>query len=130
MKTYQPVLQRAWPVLIGLLTFAGSMTVQVSKAAIRPAGVYVAQERSFDDLSSDEKKEFGKRIGPLIALIVLALFLPILLITLLRSGRYFRRHSGIGRKGEPTDLADAWSNYRLKDEDIPGSSDISPEQEP
>lgn len=110
--------------------FAGPITVRASQAAIHPDSVYVAQERTFDDLSSSEKKELGKRIGPLIALLVIGLFFSLLLITLLRSGRYFRKHSGIGRKGEPTDLADAWSNYRLKDEDIPGSSDVSPGQEP
>jgi hypothetical protein len=46
------------------------------------------------------------------------LFLAVLLVSMARGWRSYRKRAGIGQKAEPTEYIDAWSRYRLKDEDI------------
>jgi hypothetical protein len=49
--------------------------------------------------------------------VVAGFFLFILVLTLLRMGRRQRRQAKIGEKAEKTEYIDAWSHYRLKDDD-------------
>jgi len=48
---------------------------------------------------------------------IISLFMVILLITIIRIGRYRHRRLGLGRKSPPTEYIDAWSRYRLKDDE-------------
>ncbi len=48
---------------------------------------------------------------------VISLFMVILLITIIRIGRFRRRRLGLGRKSPPTEYIDAWSHYRLEDDE-------------
>lgn len=48
--------------------------------------------------------------------VVISLFLAILLITIVRIGRYNRRLNRLGKKAEPTEYIDAWSKYRLEED--------------
>ena len=45
--------------------------------------------------------------------VIVTFFLAILLLTILRQGRFFRQRLGLGRKSKPTKYIDAWSKYRL-----------------
>lgn len=63
-----------------------------------------------------EKKEL--RLMLLAAIIVLSLFfLGAILITLLRIGRRYRRRLQLDKPDGPTEYVDAWSQYRLKEDD-------------
>ncbi|KPK75851.1 MAG: hypothetical protein AMJ79_09380 [Phycisphaerae bacterium SM23_30] len=42
-------------------------------------------------------------------------FIAVVLISLLRMGRFYRQRALAGKKRPPTDYVDAWSQYRLKD---------------
>ena len=48
---------------------------------------------------------------------VISLFMVILLITIIRIGRFRHRRLGLGRKSPPTEYIDAWSHYRLEDDE-------------
>jgi len=48
---------------------------------------------------------------------IIILFLAVLLITIIRIGRYRRRRLKLGQKGVPTEYVDSWSRYRLNDEE-------------
>jgi Na+-transporting methylmalonyl-CoA/oxaloacetate decarboxylase gamma subunit len=48
---------------------------------------------------------------------VIGLFMVILLITIIRIGRFRHRRLGLGRKSPPTEYIDAWSHYRLEDDE-------------
>jgi hypothetical protein len=50
--------------------------------------------------------------------ILAVLFLVVMLVSVARLWRSYRKRTGIGQKAEPTEYIDAWSRYRLKDEDI------------
>ena len=56
-------------------------------------------------------------LGVLFVFIVV-LFAMLLAISLLRASRFQKQRLQIGKKSEPTEYVDAWSRYRLKDEDI------------
>jgi len=43
-------------------------------------------------------------------------FLVVVLITIVRIGRYWRRSLGLGKRSAPTKYVDAWSQYRLKED--------------
>jgi hypothetical protein len=64
-----------------------------------------------------EKKRFRFLLGVLFVFIV-ALFAMLLVISLLRASRFQKQRLQIGKKSEPTDYVDAWSQYRLDEEDI------------
>jgi len=51
-------------------------------------------------------------------IILCGFFLAVFLISLLRIGRRYRRAHLSGRGKEPTELFDAWSNYRLDEDAI------------
>lgn len=48
---------------------------------------------------------------------VISLFMVILLITIIRIGRFRHRRLGLGQKSPPTECIDAWSHYRLEDDE-------------
>ena len=50
--------------------------------------------------------------------ILAALFFVVLLVAVIRGLRAYRKRSGIGHKKEKTEYIDAWSQYRLDDDDI------------
>lgn len=63
-----------------------------------------------------EKKEL--RLMLMTSLIVLSLFfLGVLMITFLRIGRRYKRRIKLGQPDKPTEYVDAWSQYRLKEDD-------------
>jgi hypothetical protein len=63
-----------------------------------------------------EKKEL--RLMLVTSIIILSLFfLGVLLISLLRIGRRYRRRVQLGKPDGPTEYVDAWSQYRLKEDE-------------
>ena len=71
-----------------------------------------------------EKKKFKALL--LWTILLLITFMVIVFLTvLIRSGRRYRDMIGIGKKQKPTEHIDAWSNYRLSEEDM----DIEPDEE-
>lgn len=62
-----------------------------------------------------EKKKFKLSLIVSIILIVV-FFLAILLMTIIRMGRFYRKRIGLGDKNKPTTDIDAWTNYRIKDD--------------
>ncbi|MCK5114767.1 MAG: hypothetical protein KAR11_08405 [Phycisphaerae bacterium] len=97
---------------------ANTSTAKSETSAGQPA---TAQENpSLKQRLSEEEREQEKRelrIMLFTSIIILSgFFLAVILITLLRIGRRYRRAHQPGRGKEPTELFDAWSNYRL-DED-------------
>ena len=82
------------------------------------------QEPSAGVVETDEtqkQRELKRRQYKLTLLViivgVISLFMVILLITIIRIGRFRRRRLGLGRKSPPTEYIDAWSHYRLEDDD-------------
>lgn len=71
-----------------------------------------------ETLKRQELKHRQYKLTLLVIIIgVISLFMVILLITIIRIGRYQRRRLGLGRKSPPTEYIDAWSRYRLKDDE-------------
>jgi hypothetical protein len=74
-----------------------------------------------DRSSTKDDPEFQRemvRAMFLIAIFVTAgFFLFVLILTLMRMGRHHRKRNKIGQKGERTEYINAWSQYRLKDND-------------
>jgi len=62
--------------------------------------------------------QFFKLFPAVLVVIVAVFFLVVILVTVTRLWRSYRKRAGIGQKAEPTEYIDAWSRYRLKDEDI------------
>ena len=80
------------------------------------------QAQLADRPASDDPQKEVKRYK--IALLVLAvalfvLFWFMLILALVRMGRFHRRRM-LGKKSEPTEYVDAWSQYRLNDEAVDG----------
>jgi len=82
------------------------------------------QENTADAAEADEaqkQREMKHRQYKLTLLVIIVgiigLFTVILLITIIRIGRYRHRQLGLGRKSPPTEYIDAWSRYRLKDDE-------------
>jgi len=76
---------------------------------------------SSPDRPVPNRQELKLRQYKLILLFMIAgiiiLFLAVLLITIIRIGRYRRRRLKLGQKGVPTEYVDAWSRYRIKEEE-------------
>ena len=51
-----------------------------------------------------------------IILLMAGFFIAVLLISIVRIGRYRRLRVGLGQKSPPTEYIDAWSQHRLKDD--------------
>ena|GEM_PF-3649417 len=49
-------------------------------------------------------------------IIIISLFVGLILLTVIRVTRRYRRLLYVGRKNEPTEYFDAWKNYRLEDD--------------
>ena len=84
----------------------------------------ISQEKASDTTEAAEtlkQKELKHRQYKLTLLVIIVgiigLFMVILLITIIRIGRYRHRRLGLGRKSPPTEYIDAWSRYRLKDDE-------------
>ncbi len=79
-----------------------------------PAGTAEADE-------TQKQREMKHRQYKLTLLVIIvgivSLFMVILLITIIRIGRYRHRRLGLGQKSPPTEYIDAWSRYRLKDDE-------------
>ena len=84
------------------------------------------QETPADVVEADEtqkqtQREIKHRQYKLTLLVIIVgiigLFMVILLITIIRIGRYRHRRLGLGRKSPPTEYIDAWSRYRLEDDE-------------
>ncbi|MCP4710649.1 MAG: hypothetical protein GY869_18650 [Planctomycetes bacterium] len=68
-----------------------------------------------------EKRKLKLMLGASIA-IILGFFLVVLMISLMRMGRHYRRLVSLRQKSKPTEHVDPWSNYRLKEnwqDDLP-----------
>ena len=68
-----------------------------------------------------EKRKLKLMLGASIA-IILGFFLVVLMISLVRMGRHYRRLVFLRQKPKPIEHVDAWSNYRLKEnwqDDLP-----------
>ena len=79
-----------------------------------PAGVAEADETQ----KQRELKHRQYKLTLLVIIVgVISLFMVILLITIIRIGRFRHRRLGLGRKSPPTEYIDAWSRYRLKDDE-------------
>jgi len=68
-----------------------------------------------------EKRKLKLMLGASIA-VILGFFLVVLMISLMRMGRHYRRRVFLRQKAKPTEYMDAWSNYRLKEnwqDDLP-----------
>lgn len=62
-----------------------------------------------------EQKKF--KLSLIVSIIVIVIFfLAILLMTIIRQGRFYRKRLGLGDKSKPTRDIDAWTDYRLKDD--------------
>jgi hypothetical protein len=76
---------------------------------------------STDRSATKDDPEFQRemvRAMFLVAIFVTAgFFLFVLVLTLMRMGRHHRKRNKIGQKGDRTEYIDAWSRYKLKDED-------------
>ena len=82
------------------------------------------QENTADVAEADEaqkQREMKHRQYKLTLLVIIVgiigLFTVILLITIIRIGRYRHRQLGLGRKSPPTEYIDAWSHYRLENDE-------------
>ena len=65
---------------------------------------------------STETEKRKLRLMITVGIVVLGgFFIAVLLISLLRMGRFYRQRTLRGKKRPPTDYVDAWSQYRLKD---------------
>ncbi|MCK5271320.1 MAG: hypothetical protein KAJ52_02040 [Sedimentisphaerales bacterium] len=79
-----------------------------------PAGVAEADETQ----KQRELKHRQYKLTLLVIIVgVISLFMVILLITIIRIGRFRHRRLGLGRKSPPTEYIDAWSRYRLEDDE-------------
>ena len=83
-----------------------------------PAGVVEADETQTQKQKQREMKYRQYKLTLLVIIVgVISLFMVILLITIIRIGRFRHRRLGLGRKSPPTEYIDAWSRYRLKDDE-------------
>ena len=81
-----------------------------------PAGVVETDETQTQAQRKLKHRQY--KLTLLIIIIgVVSLFMVILLITIIRIGRYRHRRLGLGQKSPPTEYIDAWSRYRLKDDE-------------
>lgn len=67
--------------------------------------------------SADKIEHRGVLLAWALAMVLGGLFVVMFLMAVARSGRFFRRRHRIGVKEKPTEYIDAWSQYRLKDQD-------------
>jgi hypothetical protein len=95
-----------------------------SNRADGPVAENLDDDRKFDDLPREEKKELMKRVIPPATIVVVSMFSILLLWALLRGWRRQRRIAGLGQKAAPTDYVDVWSQHKLDDAetDDPASS--------
>lgn len=83
-----------------------------------PAGVAEADETKTQTKKQREMKHRQYKLTLLVIIVgIIGLFMVILSITIIRIGRYRHRRLGLGRKSPPTEYIDAWSRYRLKDDE-------------
>ena len=62
-----------------------------------------------------EKKKLNAMLWASIVIVTI-LFTGIILVTILRMGRHYRKRVTGDKKPEPTEYVDAWSQYRLEDD--------------
>ena len=83
-----------------------------------PADVVEADETQKQTKTQREIKHRQYKLTLLVIIVgIIGLFMVILLITIIRIGRYRHRRLGLGRKSPPTEYIDAWSRYRLEDDE-------------
>ena len=82
--------------------------------------------RKFEDLSESEKEEFNNKFMPLIVIVILIFFFLAMILYLPRISRFFKKRARIGSKDAPTEHPDAWSNYRLRPDEMVQDEDIHP----
>ena len=83
-----------------------------------PADMVEADETQKQTKTQREMKHRQYKLTLLVIIVgIIGLFMVILLITIIRIGRYRHRRLGLGRKSPPTEYIDAWSHYRLKDDE-------------
>ena len=124
------------------LTLFGLLLTTALLSGLHAQSVGVTTENKESHLQEDapaetdpQRQEFERRwfkhLLIVILLLISALFGLLLIITLLRQGRWRRRNLKIGAPPSKTEYIDAWSQYRLKDEDIPGNdiTDAPPESD-
>jgi len=72
------------------------------------------------EYGSDQWHEEKKKLNAMLwasAIIITILFLGLALVTIIRMGRHYRQRVAGDKKPEPTEYVDAWSQYRLPEDD-------------
>ena len=123
-KTKNRVKIRRLAVLVGILcVFFVVSAAYASEVANVPEQLIAAGDSSQDGTkpADDEQERIERRkfkIAMSICIVAIVLFfLMILLLTILRHGRFYRQRIKLGKKNEPTEYVDAWSRYRLDEHD-------------
>ena len=107
-------------ILCGPLPHGISADVQPADSAPQSAS------RKFEDLSKSEKEAFNNKFMPLIVIVMLIFFFLAMTLYLPRISRFFKKRARIGSKDAPTEHPDAWSNYRLRPDEMVQDEDIRP----
>jgi len=87
------------------------------------AGSVLEQSDSDSDkleYGSEEWHQEKKKLNAMLwagIIIVTILFAGIILVTIIRMGRHYRKRVTGDKKPEPTEYVDAWSQYRLPEDD-------------
>ena len=89
--------------------------------ALAARDVNVQRDAASDqfEYGSEEWHEEKSKLEVMIwasAIILTILFLGLVLITFIRMGRHYRKRVTGDKKPAPTDYVDAWSQYRLEDD--------------
>ena len=103
------------------LAAAGNCWAQAAPADNAPAQTApAARSKTIEQ----EKRELHLMLQTS-AIILGGFFMAVFLFTMIRMGRRYRWWAQRGAKREPTEYVEAWSNYRLPDEDNQSSKDDS-----
>ena len=93
--------------------------VQEQNPNLENDGSGAVESRINPDIDLEREKRELKLMIEASLIILAGFFLAVFLFTLFRMARRYRILNQAGKKRTKTEYSDAWSNYRLKDEDIP-----------
>ena len=118
----------SWLVVLagGIWMFFVTSSACASEVVDSPEQIQTGQGSSRDKAKpvTDEQDELErKKLKVILSISIVAivlLFLGVLLLTILRQGRFYRQRVKLGKKNEPTEYVDAWSQYRLDEDDENG----------